>query len=136
DKARANRWDLCKNTAFIYVFNGAYWEAVEKEELQTFLGEAAERMGVDRFDARHYVFMGQLVQQFHAKAHLPTPEPNADVVLVNLRNGTFEIGTKEQRLRPASPRDFLTYQLPFDYDPEATAPTFQAYLDRVQPDQD
>lgn len=136
DKARANRWDLCKNAAFVYVFNGAHWEAVEKEELQTFLGEAAERMGVDRFDARHYVFMGQLVQQFHATAHLPTPEPYADLVLVNLRNGTFEIGTKEQRLRPASPRDFLTYQLPFDYDPEATAPTFQAYLDRVQPDQD
>ncbi len=136
DKARANRWDLCKNTAFVYVFNGAYWEAVEKEELQTFLGKAAERMGVDRFDARHYMFKGQLVQQFHAEAHLPTPEPNADVVLVNLRNGTFEIGTKEQRLRPASPRDFLTYQLPFDYDPEATAPTFQAYLDKVQPDRD
>lgn len=136
ERARSNRWDLCKNAAFIYLFNGAYWEAVEKEELQTFLGSAAERMGVDKFDARHYVFMGQLVQQFHAKAHLPTPQPGADVVLVNLRNGTFEIGTKEQRLRPASPSDFLTYQLPFDHDPKATAPTFQAYLDRVQPDQD
>lgn len=136
DKARANRWDLCKNAAFTYVFNGAFWEAIEKEELQAFLGEAAERMGVDRFDARHYVFMAQLVQQFYATAHLPTPEPSAEVVLVNLRNGTFEIGTKEQRLRPASPKDFLAYQLPFDYDPEATAPTFQAYLDRVQPDQD
>jgi putative DNA primase/helicase len=108
-KARANCWDLCKNTAFIYVFNGAYWETVEKEELQTFLGEAAERMGV---------------------------EPRADVVLVNLQNGTFEIGAKQQRLRPASSGDFLTYQLPFDYDPKATAPTFQAFLDRVQPDMD
>jgi|GEM_PF-1964284 len=135
-KARANRWDLCKNSAFVYVFNGAYWESFQKEELQTFLGEAAERMGVDRFDARHYVFMGQLVQQFLAQSHLPTPMPRPDVVLVNLRNGTFEISAAEQRLRPASPRDFLTYQLPFDHDPEAIAPTFQAYLDRVQPDQD
>ncbi len=135
-KARANRWDLCKNAAFIYVYNGAFWETVEKEELQTFLGEAAERMGVDKFDARHYIFMGQLVQQFHARGHLPTPEPSADVVLVNLRNGTFEIGPRGQRLRPASPADFLTYQLPFDFDPEATAPKFQAYLDKVQPDKD
>lgn len=134
DKARANHWDLCKNAAFTYVYNGAYWETVEKEELQTFLGEAAERMGVDKFDARHYMFMGQLVQQFHAKGHLPTPEPSAEVVLVNLRNGTFEIGPKGQRLRPASPADFLTYQLPFDFNPEATAPMFQAYLDKVQPD--
>lgn len=136
EKARANRWDLCKNAAFTYFYNGAFWETVEKEELQTFLGEAAERMGVDKFDARHYVFMGQLVQQFHAKGHLPTPEPSTDVVLVNLRNGTFEIGSKGQRLRPASPADFLTYQLPFDFDPEATAPRFQAYLDKVQPDKD
>lgn len=135
-KARANRWDLCKNAAFIYVYNGAFWETVEKEELQTFLGEAAERMGVDKFDARHYMFMGQLVQQFHAKGHLPTPEPSAEVVLVNLRNGTFEIGSKGQRLRPASSADFLTYQLPFDFDREATAPRFQAYLDKVQPDKD
>lgn len=135
-KARANHWDLCKNAAFIYVYNGAFWETVEKEELQTFLGEAAERMGVDKFEARHYVFMGQLVQQFHAKGHLPTPEPSAEVVLVNLRNGTFEIGPRGHRLRPASPADFLTYQLPFDFDPEATAPRFQAYLDKVQPDKD
>lgn len=136
EKARANRWDLCKNAAFTYFYNGAFWETVEKEELQTFLGEAAERMGVDKFDARHYVFMGQLLQQFHAKGHLPTPEPSAEVVLVNLRNGTFEIGRRGQRLRPASPADFLTYQLPFDFDPKATAPRFQAYLDKVQPDKD
>jgi putative DNA primase/helicase len=135
-KARANRWDLCKNAAFTYVYNGAFWEAVDKEELQTFLGEAAERMGADKFDARHYVFMAQLLQQFHAKGHLPTPEPSAEVVLVNLGNGTFEIGPRGQRLRPPSPADFLTYQLPFDFDKEATAPRFQAYLDMVQPDKD
>ncbi|MBZ0205924.1 MAG: DUF5906 domain-containing protein [Flavobacteriales bacterium] len=136
EKARANRWDLCKNAAFTYVYNGAFWEAVDKEELQNFLGEAAERMGVDKFDARHYVFMAQLLQQFHAKGHLPTPEPSAEVVLVNLGNGTFEIGPRGQRLRPPSPADFLTYQLPFDFDKEATAPRFQAYLDMVQPDKD
>jgi len=135
-KARTNSWDLCKNAAFVYVFNGSFWEVVEKDELQAFLGKAAERMGVDRFDARHYLFRDQLSLQFHASAHLPNPEPNANKVLVNLLNGTFEIGTKEQRLRPASPADFITYQLPFNYDPKAKAPKFQTYLDRVQPDKE
>jgi putative DNA primase/helicase len=134
-KAQANQWDLCKNGAFVYVYNGAYWEAVEEPDLKAFLGKAAERMGVDRYDSRHYPFRDQLLLQFHAAAHLPTPEPDANKVLVNLLNGTFEIGTKEQRLRPARSADFLMYQLPFDYDPAATAPTFQAYLDKVQPDQ-
>jgi putative DNA primase/helicase len=136
EKARENKWDLCKNAAFIYLFNGAYWELLEKEALQTFLGQAAERMGVDRFDARYYAFQMHLCQQFHAVAHLPTPTPSPEVALVNLRNGTFEITAKEQRLRPPLPEDFLTYQLPFDFAPEATAPLFQAYLDRVQPDPD
>ena len=134
DKARANNWDLCKNAAFTYVFNGAYWVVVAKDELQQFLGHAAELMGVDKFDSLHYVFMGQLYQQFLATASLPIPAPNEKVVLVNLKNGTYEIGTDKQFLRPASAADFLTYQLPFDYDPKAKAPMFQAYLDRVQPD--
>lgn len=135
-KARTNRWDLCKNAAFVYLFNGSYWEVVEKDELKTFLGKATERMGVDRFDARYYQFREQLLQQFHTSAHLPTPEPDPNNVLVNLLNGTFEIGTKEQRLRPAAPADFITYQLPFNFDPKATAPMFQAYLDRVQTDKE
>lgn len=135
-KARAKHWDLCKNAAFIYFYNGAFWEVVEKGDLHAFLGEAAERMGVDKSDARYYMFRDQLLLQFHATAHLPSPEPNADKVLVNLLNGTFEIGTEEQRLRPAAPADFITYQLPFDYDTKTTAPMFQAYLDKVQPDKE
>jgi len=59
-----------------------------------------------------------------------------DTVLINLQNGTFEINNKGIQLRPFDRSDFLTYQLPFEYDPKATAPLFQKYLDEVLPDKD
>ncbi len=53
---------------------------------------------------------------------------------MNLLNGTFEISPKKQHLRPPRREDFLRYQLPFQHEPKATAPKFQAFLDTVLPD--
>ena len=62
------------------------------------------------------------------------PEIDKRKVLINLQNGTFEINNGETKKRDFNPKDFLTYQLPFSYDPAATAPIFQKYLDKVLPD--
>ncbi len=132
--AKKNHWDLCKNHDFIYVYNSTYWSCIEKETFQKFLGEAAEKMGVNWVRARFYLFREQLFKQFLATAYLPTPGPRKDIVHINLKNGTFEVTSDGIRLRPFNSADFLTYQLPFEYNPNATAPIFQAYLDRVLPD--
>jgi putative DNA primase/helicase len=29
--ANANKWDLCKNEAFIFLYNGFYWNEISKE---------------------------------------------------------------------------------------------------------
>jgi putative DNA primase/helicase len=132
--AKKNRWGICKNQDFIYLFNGAYWSNIDKETLQKFLGEATEKMGVTKFSARYYDFREKLFKQFLATAYLPTPPMDKDTVLINLENGTFEIGKKGVRLRPFDANDFLTYQLPFKYNPKAKAPIFQKYLNEVLPD--
>ena len=132
--AEENKWGICRNNSFIYVYNGAYWKLLDITELQTFLGEAAEKMGIDKFDSRHYLFREHLVKQFLATANLPKPIPKKDIVLINLKNGTFEISPEKQFLRPVDPKDFITYQLPFEYNPDAQAPLFQTYLNKVQPD--
>ena len=59
---------------------------------------------------------------------------NRDKVLINLSNGTFEIDGFEMSLRRPQKEDFLTYQLPFDYDENANCPIFDNYLNRVLPD--
>jgi len=54
--AEKNRWSLCKNHDFIYLYNGTFWAEIDKETFQKFLGEAAEQMSVPKFDARFYQF--------------------------------------------------------------------------------
>ena len=132
--AEKNRWGLCKNHDFIYLYNGTFWAEIDKETFQKFLGEAAEQMGVAKFSARFYQFREQLFKQFLATAYLPTPESNKDTVLINLQNGTFEISPQGTNLKPFDRSDFITYQLPFEYNPQAKAPIFEAYLNRVLPD--
>lgn len=135
-KAEQNRWGLCKNHDFIYLYNGTFWAELDKETFQKFLGEAAEQMGVAKFSARFYQFREQLFKQFLATAYLPTPESNKNKVLINLLNGTFEISPQGTKLKPFDRSDFITYQLPFEYDPQSKAPIFEAYLNKVLPDKE
>lgn len=132
--ASKNNWGLCKNHDFIYLYNGSHWANIDKEAFQKFLGEAAERMEVPKFSAKLYLFREKLFKQFLSEAYLPAPEANKDLVCINLKNGTFEITPEGTKMRPFNSADFMTYQLPFEYDKEAQAPKFQAYLDRVLPD--
>jgi putative DNA primase/helicase len=125
---------LCRNQDFIYGFNGAFWQLVDRNELETFLGEAGQKLGVDKITARDYEFKAKLFKQFMADAYLPKPKTIDDKVLINLQNGTYEITKDEMRLRGFSRADFLTYQLSFSYDETATYPKWQAFLDKVLPD--
>lgn len=52
--------------------------------------------------------------------------------LLNVANGTLDLATGE--LRPASADDFITRLADVTFDPEAGAPRFQAFLERVLPD--
>jgi putative DNA primase/helicase len=136
NEAKKHRWDLCKNQDFIYLFNGAFWVNIDKETFQKFLGESAEKMGVPQYSARYFQFREQLFKQFLATAYLPTPEPLENSVLINLLNGTFEISPNGTQLRPFNSKDFITYQLPFEYNPQAEAPIFQNYLNKVLPEKE
>lgn len=133
DVAQQNDWGLCRSNGFIFLYNGAYWRLFDSDEVKAFLGDAAESIGVEKFDARYHKFRDDLYKQFITVAHLPKPEQPHDMVLINLKNGTFEISPTKQKLRNPDRADFLTYQLPFEYNPNAKAPMFKDYLNKVQP---
>jgi putative DNA primase/helicase len=132
--ATRNRWGLCKNHDFIYLYNGTFWAEIDKEEFQKFLGEASEKMGVRWDNAQDYQFREQLFKQFLATEYLSNPPGDNNRVLINLQNGTFEISPQGTKLRPFDRSDFITYQLPFEHNPQAKAPLFEAYLNKVLPD--
>lgn len=62
------------------------------------------------------------------KARLFVNEDRVDAAphLINLTNGVFNLN--DGRLYPHNPDFYLTTQLPFAYDPDATAPLWQMYL--------
>ena len=134
--AEKNNWGLCKYHDFIFLYNGTYWNELDKDDFQRFLGEIVEKMGVPEFTAKYFLFREQLFKQFLAVAHLEQNPPSPNKVLINLQNGTFEINSKGIQLRPFDRADFITYQLPFEYDTQAKAPIWQKYLDRVVPDKE
>lgn len=134
--AKANNWGLCKKNGFIYLYNGSYWSEINKESFQYFLGSVSLKMGVEKFKAKIHTFKDELFKQFMADAYLPTPQTNGKNVLINLENGTFEITPTKRTLREFNRNDFLTHQLPFEYNPDADAPLFKKYLDEVLPDPD
>lgn len=135
EKAIALQCGLCKRFDFIYAFNGAYWRELPKESLVSFLGTAARKLSVPEIKSEHWRFRESLLKQFLSTAYLPEPIRQNDVTLINFRNGTLEISANGWELREHRREDFLTYQLPFDFNENATAPMWAAFLDRVQPDQ-
>lgn len=134
NKAIQHKWGLCKNNDFVYAYNATYWAECAKEEFQRFLGNAAMRMGAPPIDCKYYLFKDQLFKQFLAAGYLAAPVGNKNKVLINLANGTFEVSKNGIKMKNFDPLDFITYQLPFVYNPSAKAPIWQKFLDEVLPD--
>lgn len=132
--ARDLNCGLCRSQDFVYAYNGEFWQLLDRNELENFLGESANKLGVDSITARDFEFKTKLFKQFMADAYLPKPETNSETVLINLQNGTFEINGKSMSKRGFRPEDFLTYQLHFDYQENAKCPKWQSFLTDVLPD--
>ena len=137
EKARDLELDIIFRNGSIYLFNKQYWEKVDEEEFRYFLGEAAIKMDVSRLDAKYYRFKEDLYKQFVGEGKLQTSlADNNQVTLINLKNGTFEISEDVQHLREFRKEDFLTYQLPFEYDECADMTLFCRFLDEVIPEKE
>lgn len=129
-----NGYSFCRKNNSIYLFNSEYWEVISENNSKDFLGDVALKMGIYKFDAKYHIFKDDLHKQFLSDARLKEAENKSNTTLINLNNGTFEITSRKQVLRPFDKSDFLTYQLPFDHNSEAEAPQFKKFLDKVLPE--
>ncbi|GAD55478.1 DNA primase family protein [Limimaricola cinnabarinus] len=68
---------------------------------------------------------------------------DADPLAINTASGTLHFSVHEEKgkpkrasweMRPHDREDYLTKCMPVEHDPEATAPLFEGFLRRVQPD--
>ncbi len=129
-----NGYSICRKNNSIYLFNSEYWEIISENNCKDFLGDVALKMGIYKFDAKYHLFKDDLYKQFQSDARLKEAEGNSLSTVINLKNGTFDISSQKQILRPFDKSDFLTYQLPFIYNSAADAPKFKRFLDEVLPE--
>ena len=133
---RGKGWDFRTNCDLIYLYNGAFWATVEQDKIKLFLGNAAKKTAIPDVHSRYFEFWELLLKQLIATAYIEPPKVSNNTVLINLKNGTFSISGTGNVLLPFRSTDFMTYQLPFEYNPKTTAPIFTAHLNRVLPDEE
>lgn len=133
--ARENNWHIIHNTGFFYIFNGAYWIALEDGEVKQMLKESAIRMGHNEIECRDISFIDKLFQQFVFSGFFSERNYKKQSI-INLKNGSLVLSDKGVELKPFDYRDFLTHQLDFNHDPSATNYLFLDYLNAVLPNKD
>lgn len=136
EAAKQINYGLAKKAGSVFIYNGRFWSSIGDDMLQYFLAACAERMGIEHYLSQQFKFQNNLLLQFVVTAYLKNIKSN-NRISINLLNGTFDItSTGKHRLREFRPRDFLTYQLGFEYDKKATCPMFNKFINEVLPDKD
>ena len=113
-------------------YTGGIWEETPadaiKREIKSIVFQARPE-GIRPTDS--------MIRSVMELARLEVVEPDdslwdASTDRIVCKNGTFYIPT--MALEEHSPGDYATFRLEFDYDPEATAPTWQYFLASTVPD--
>lgn len=68
----------------------------------------------------------------HERIALPYKTLDADPMLLNVASGTIDL--RQGELRPHDPADLISKLSPIDFDPNATCPQWDAFLEEIQPD--
>ncbi len=131
--AERNDWQLCMNEGHSYLYNSQLWLSLDPAELENLLTKVAIRQGYSEIEASDAVFTNKLTDQFY-KACFFSRRQFEKRSMINLANGTLVLGESGPRIKGFDSEDFLTHQLPFEYDKAATNELFLKYLDEVLPD--
>jgi putative DNA primase/helicase len=133
--ARKHNWHIIHSEGFFYIFNGAYWVALEDSEVKQLLKSAAIQMSYTEIECRDVSFVDKLFQQAVQDGFF-TERNYKKQSIINLKNGSLVLDENGATLKAFDYRDFLTHQLDFNHDPTAKNAVFQQYLDDVLPNKE
>lgn len=133
--AHTNDWHLVRDSGMSYIYTGCMWLSLNKDELKNLLKEVAVRQGYPEIESRDSKFINSLYDQalqdgFFADKHFEKQS------MINLNNCTLVLNSEGVTVKAFDYRDFLTHQLPFNYEPQARNLVFEKYLNDVLPDKD
>lgn len=135
ETAKKHNWHLIFDTGFFYIYNGAYWVALQDPEVKRLLKNAAIKMSYMEIECRDSKFVDSLFQQavqdgFFSERNFKKQS------IINLLNGSLVLDENGATLKGFDYRDFLTHQLDFSYDRQAVNFLFLKYLLRVVPNEE
>lgn len=131
--AKQHNWHLALDGGLFYIYTGSMWISLDKDELKNFLKDVAIKQGYPEIKARDDKFIKQLYEQSLQDGFF-TDKNYAQQSMINLANCTLILNSNGVQIKDFDYRNFLTHQLPFNYDESATNKLFYKYLDEVLPD--
>ena len=118
----------------VYSQRTHYWKLIPENLINRFLCEVAEKAGIRRMDIMKEFNKRTIRLQFDEHISTSIPEKNMNSIIVNLKNGVFEISNDFIGLREHRASDYFTYILTFSFEPTATATKFLRFLNDVLPE--
>lgn len=115
------------------VFNSERWMILSEELIQKFLQQIAIAVKLDKQIACDADWLKKFYEEFRTLCLEVPPDAKHEKVLLNLQNGTFEFTPIGFTFRDFDKNDYLTSQLNFSYNADATAPMFMGFLDEALP---
>lgn len=136
ETAQNAKLPLCSLDGDTYLYNGAFWQQIERTTFDKFLSRVACKSGINPKMSITASAKRSLEQQFHAYASRTEQRDNDSCIKINLSNGILKIDDNGCTLMPFSADEFMRYQIPVAYDENAKTDLFQQFLDRVLPEKE
>ena len=120
----------------VHVFVGTHWTPLDQQVFYDFVNLCGTKVGLSEAELCDPGFMGELYHWVGFQvAHSCPVEVPEDSALINLLNGTLEVGRDGNiSLRPHRREDYAFYCLRYCYDDQAECPLWEAFLDQMLPD--
>lgn len=133
--AKSNNWHLIRDAELSYIYTGCFWISLDRDELKNLLKDVAVKQGYPAINARDSNFITQLYDQSLQDGFF-VEKPLNKQSMINLSNCTLVLDSTGVMVKDFDHRDFLTHQLPFDYQAGIQNEVFLQYLNEVLPDKD
>lgn len=116
-----------------YIFTGMYWQQISKKQIMQYLSAIAKLGQVPESKAYNFKFVDDMYEQFRYLVKDMYLQEDPNTVKINTQSGTIKFDGKTVELKKFDRDDFFTYVLKHSYNPTASYPMFQKFLDDILP---
>ena len=122
----------------VHLFTGTHWTQLDQQVFYDFVNDCGSKVGLSDAELCDPSFMGEIYHWVGFQvAHSCPVVSDKGSALINLKNGTLEVRRDaEVNLRRHRRDDYIFYCLPYCFDPQATCPQWEAFLDQMLPDKE